>query len=61
MIVVQFLGGDRFNDWVWDMLKDLRIGVKITTVCGIKPRPEWDGKWLEQDGYLIVCGLRKEL
>lgn len=52
MLAVQFLGGDNFNDWVWDInqrFQDWAIdndcdGIEATARMGF-----W--KWLEQDDY----------
>jgi hypothetical protein len=52
MLAVQFLGGDRFNDWVWDMLDRFKDfgrdndcgGMEATARMGF-----W--KWLEQDEF----------
>ena len=52
MLTIQFLGGDKFNDWVWDMLErftDWAIdnncdGIEATARMGF-----W--KWLQQDGF----------
>ena len=52
MLAIQFLGGNKFNDWVWDMLErftDWAIdndcdGVEATARMGF-----W--KWLQQDGF----------
>ena len=52
MLAVQFLGGSKFNDWVWDMLERFNsfaidngcAGIEVTGRHGF-----W--KWLEQDGF----------
>ena len=52
MLTIQFLGGNKFNDWVWDMLErftDWAIdnncdGIEATARMGF-----W--KWLQQDGF----------
>ena len=52
MLAVQFLGGSKFNDWVWDMLDRFNgwatdngcAGIEVTGRHGF-----W--KWLEQDGF----------
>ena len=36
MVVVQFLGGDRFNDWVWDMLERFKDWGKDNGCSGIE-------------------------
>ena len=50
--VVQFLGGDNFNDWVWDMLERFKDWGKDNGCSGIEATARmgfW--KWLEQDGF----------
>tara|TARA_R110002096_G_scaffold379891_1_gene573880 strand:- start:260 stop:580 length:321 start_codon:yes stop_codon:yes gene_type:complete len=52
MVVVQFLGGDNFNDWVWDMLERFKDWGKDNGCSGIEATARmgfW--KWLEQDGF----------
>ena len=52
MVVVQFLGGDNFNDWVWDMLERFKDWGKDNDCSGIEATARmgfW--KWLEQDGF----------
>ena len=52
MLAIQFLGGDRFNEWVWDMLDRFhdwardneRKGTEATARMGF-----W--QWLKQDGF----------
>ena len=52
MLAVQFLGGDKFNDWVWDMIDRFKDfgrdndcgGMEATARMGF-----W--KWLEQDKF----------
>lgn len=52
ILAVQFLGGDNFNDWVWEInqrFQDWAIdndcdGIEATARMGF-----W--KWLQQDGY----------
>ena len=36
MLAVQFLGGDRFNDWVWEMLERFNKFAKETGCHGIE-------------------------
>ena len=52
MIAVQFLGGDRFNDWVWDMLEKFKNFGRDNDCTGIEATARmgfW--KWLEQDDF----------
>ena len=52
MIAVQFLGGDRFNDWVWDMLEKFKDFGRDNDCTGIEATARmgfW--KWLEQDDF----------
>jgi hypothetical protein len=52
MLAIQFLGGDKFNDWVWDMLERFADWAKDNNCDGIEATARmgfW--KWLEQDGY----------
>ena len=52
MLAVQFLGGENFNDWCWEMLDRFNSwatdngcqGIEVTGRSGF-----W--KWLEQDGF----------
>ena len=52
MLAVQFLGGEKFNDWCWEMLDRFNSwatdngcqGIEVTGRSGF-----W--KWLEQDGF----------
>jgi hypothetical protein len=47
MVVVQFLGGDNFNDWVWDMLERFKDWGKDNGCSGIEATARmgfW--KWL---------------
>ncbi len=52
MLAVQFLGGDRFNDWVWEMLERFNKFAKETGCHGIEATARkgfW--KWLSQDDF----------
>ena len=52
MLAIQFLGGDKFNDWVWDMLDKFKSFGKDTGCSGIEATARmgfW--KWLEQDEF----------
>jgi hypothetical protein len=52
MLAVQFLGGDNFNDWVWDINQRFQDWAKENGCSGIEATARmgfW--KWLEQDGY----------
>ena len=52
MIAVQFLGGDRVNDWVWDMLEKFKDFGRDNDCTGIEATARmgfW--KWLEQDDF----------
>lgn len=52
MIAVQFLGGDKFNSWVWDMLEKFKDFGRQNGCQGIEATGRqgfW--KWLGQDGF----------
>ena len=52
MLVVQYLGGTNFNNWVWDMLERFNSWAKDNECDGIEATGRhgfW--KWLEQDGF----------
>ena len=52
MLAIQFLGGDRFNDWVWEMLDKFKSFGKDTGCSGIEATARmgfW--KWLQQDQF----------
>jgi hypothetical protein len=52
MLTIQFLGGDKFNDWVWDMLERFADWARDNNCDGIEATARmgfW--KWLQQDGY----------
>jgi hypothetical protein len=52
MLAVQFLGGDNFNDWVWDMLARFNDWARDNHCGGIEATARmgfW--KWLEQDDF----------
>jgi|TARA_R100000995_G_scaffold77470_1_gene47531 hypothetical protein len=52
MLTIQFLGGDRFNDWVWDMLERFTDWARDNNCDGIEATARmgfW--KWLQQDGF----------
>jgi hypothetical protein len=52
MLAIQFLGGDRFNDWVWEMLERFNKFAKETDCHGIEATARqgfW--KWLSQDDF----------
>ena len=51
-LCVQFLGGNRFNDWVWDMVETFNSWAKDNGCVGIEATARhgfW--KWLQQDGF----------
>jgi hypothetical protein len=52
MLSVTFLGGDKFNDWVWDMLDRFQDWAKDNECKGIEATARmgfWE--WLKQDGF----------
>jgi len=52
MLSVSFLGGDKFNDWVWDMLDRFQDWAKDNECKGIEATARmgfWE--WLKQDGF----------
>ena len=52
MLAIQFLGGDHFNDWVWDMLDRFHDWAKDNNCKGIEATARmgfW--QWLKQDGF----------
>ena len=52
MLTIQFLGGDKFNEWVWDMLERFTDWAKDNHCDGIEATARmgfW--KWLQQDGF----------
>jgi hypothetical protein len=52
MLAIQFLGGDNFNGWVWDMLDRFKEFGKDENCTGIEATARmgfW--KWLEQDEF----------
>tara|TARA_R100000544_G_C2218217_1_gene55853 strand:+ start:681 stop:1190 length:510 start_codon:yes stop_codon:yes gene_type:complete len=52
MLAIQFLGGDKFNDWVWDMLEKFNGFAKESNCDGIEATARqgfW--KWLKQDDF----------
>tara|TARA_A100001391_G_scaffold144682_2_gene102348 strand:+ start:1833 stop:2348 length:516 start_codon:yes stop_codon:yes gene_type:complete len=52
MLAVQFLGGDKFNEWVWSMLERLKDWGRDNQCSGIEATARmgfW--KWLEQDDF----------
>ena len=52
MMVIQFLGGNNFNSWVWDMLEKFKQFGRDHGCQGIEAtgRPGF-WKWLGQDGF----------
>jgi len=52
MLAIQFLGGGRFNDWVWEMLERFNEFAKESGCHGIEATARqgfW--KWLSQDDF----------
>jgi hypothetical protein len=52
MLAVQFLGGDNFNSWVWEMLDRFKDFGRDNSCQGIEATARmgfW--KWLEQDEF----------
>jgi hypothetical protein len=52
MLAIQFLGGDKFNDWVWEMLEKFNGFAKDSGCVGIEATARqgfW--KWLSQDDF----------
>jgi hypothetical protein len=52
MLVIQFLGGKNFNDWVWDMLEKFNDWAKDNQCHGIEATARmgfW--QWLKQDDF----------
>ena len=52
MLAIQFLGGNNFNSWVWDMLEKFKQFGRENGCHGIEATGRqgfW--KWLGQDGF----------
>ena len=52
MLAIQFLGGDQFNEWVWDMLDRFHDWARDNNCKGIEATARmgfWH--WLKQDGF----------
>lgn len=52
MLAIQFLGGDHFNSWVWDMLDKFNDFARESECDGIEATARqgfW--KWLSQDDF----------
>lgn len=52
MLAIQFLGGNKFNDWVWEMLEKFNAFAKDSGCVGIEATARqgfW--KWLSQDDF----------
>lgn len=52
MLAIQFLGGDKFKFWVWEMLEKLTDWARDNKCDGIEATARmgfW--KWLQQDGF----------
>ncbi len=52
MLAIQFLGGDKFNEWVWDMLDRFHDWARDNNCKGIEATARmgfW--QWLKQDDF----------
>jgi len=52
MLCIPFLGGEKFNEWVWDMLDRFQDWAKDNECDGVEATARmgfWE--WLKQDGF----------